>query len=797
MSIALLALASGLLIWFSAEEDPNGQTFPPGTSSPGPEVGRSSGEVASPVPTLDELDRQSLHCTVRVTSRAGKPVLGCSVLGWVDASSGLLEGTTDDSGFVRWPERDAVGGAVAIGSNGSFGILHPIPWRGEHLLVVEDGGVLSASVLVDGITAPAGLEFGLRATDLGLTDALPAAVKEALQKVVGWRTTTTDAQGGFAFAGLHEAFRGRLVLPPTHWMEDVTDSIGPPRFLENQGIGHRVLHVVRLPTVRGTVYWDDGKPASGGAVAVVGTFAGGLAGSGQTSIGSDGSFELGLEPARGDQRGRWLNPAERPQFLSGVLTVHELPTVPANPEVMLRASSLASPVEIVIRRALTQHALIRDEIARPIVGAQLDCKDSPPTDENGRTTFYGDAPRCVGGVGRTIVAANPVGGDGTEPFPFEYVLPAQNRLVLQVMGPADAVLDQHEFVIETPAATLASASYWLANHAPFGGSEVRSVARQIVPEAESPTIKLHLLTDRRGRAVVHSLTPGSQGRALLLDAMGVELTTVGIVAPNFGEENLVELHLPTTLVTLRGRVERADGSPLPHAELGLSGPQRQATVRTAADGRFRFLLARSHQPTDLRVRAPGWVAVTRPDVARGDGDLGVIRLQMGRTVTVRVVDETGAPVDLFAKPVGFEHVQQQTLGVGVWRWPDMPSEVVFYATVSGRRFESFAGPSVDEVVLTTTRVARVWAPQADLPADAGVRSNEACVLLTRQDATNAVPETLHFSVADSNSLRVLPGLYRAELARWHRTADGTVQVEPLGITKTLDLHAGEPTAVRF
>ena len=146
--------------------------------------------------------------------------------------------------------------------------------------------------------------------------------------------------------------------------------------------------------------------------------------------------------------------------------------------------------------------------------------------------------------------------------------------------------------------------------------------------------------------------------------------------------------------------------------------------------------------------------------------------------------------------MSFEHIQQQSLGVGVWRWPDLPREVEFYATVSGRRCSAFAGPRVDEVVLRAVQVALVWAPRADLPADAGVPLYEACVLLHAATASAAAPDCLSFWPDDGDPLRVLPGRYRAELPR-RRRSEGAWRFEPLGITRTVELRAGERTAIRF
>lgn len=779
-------LGSNRAAWFDAPTSPDG--------SVGPAIDEVAAADPPAVPEVGERSRavdaaETLRAVVVDASQ--RAVVDCLVLAFRDGAVELVERSTDHEGLAEFPARDGLGGLVAVARDGRFGLVHPVPLRGQQRLPLS-GANLSASVFVDGVPAPAGLEFGLRTTSWGLPDTAPEAVTEQLQTLAGWRTSRTDAHGGLVFAGFSEGVRGTLVLPSTCWRSEVPDSVLPPRYVEVEGAGYRVLHLVGLPTVRGTVHWEDGAPVASGSVIVSGAFEGGFDVVGSAAVGSDGRFELGLAPVQVDQRGRWLDVAQRPRFSQGTLQVQATGST-GDAEVTLAADALTTPVDVVLRRAEVRHVLVRDQRGEPVAGARLDCSGSAPTDVRGRTTFYGEAPRWIGAPGFAMVRAQARAGDGSEAAPLEYWVPAQNRLVFQVVATAGERSEPWSLEIETAVPWADASGDGWDMHAALGGSEVRMLVR---PGGDSSTHRLPLRTDRRGRAVVHSLSPGEHGRARLLDDLGVELANVAFVVPAFGEERFVELGLPSNLVNVRGRVERADGTPIRNAELRLLAGSQRRSVWSAADGGFQVWLARSQQPVELQVRAPGFVAVGRQDIAGGSGELGVIRLLAGRTVTVRVVDEAGAPVDLFAKPVGFEHIQQQCLGVGLWRWPDLPSDVEFYAMVSGRRFSVFAGAGVDEVVLRVPQVALVWAPQADLPADAGVPLHEACVLLHPEAAPDA-PEQLSFWPHDGDPLRVLPGRYRAELARRWRSEGGAWRLEPLGITRTVELRAGERTAIRF
>lgn len=84
-----------------------------------------------------------------------------------------------------------------------------------------------------------------------------------------------------------------------------------------------------------------------------------------------------------------------------------------------------------------------------------------------------------------------------------------------------------------------------------------------------------------------------------------------------------------------------------------------------------------------------------------------------------------------------------------------------------------------------------------LPAEAGLDPAEACVLLHALDGPAAPPEQLWFWSSADGSRPVRPGRYRAELARWRPLPDGSVHVDGLGITRDLELPAGQTVEIRF
>lgn len=726
-----------------------------------------------------------------VVDASRRPIVGAVVLAWCDGDLAIAEHATDADGAIVVPARDANGGLVAIARDGAIGVAHPVAWRGEHTQVISDGAALTGVVLVAGQPAPAGLRLRLTTTDFGLPASAPEALRTRLSALAGERRIVTAAAGAFAAAGLPAGWHGTLEAPPGHWFVAADAGVRTPRWLRSLSPGRLVVDLVRLPSVRGVARWMDGTRVTHGSIGVQAEMAGGIHVGGDAAIDPDGRFVVGLAPGIVGEEDAWLRAPSYPAFVRGSLWCGGVPGLVETVEVPLGANALVDEVEVVLTLAPRVHFVVVDSGGAPIAEARVSVEGSEPTDAAGRSFYRGKPPRLVGAPRYAVVPATPVGGDGNEASPLRFVLPLRNDLAIEVVtahGPAPAGL---EVELQTGSLLFAGRQSWWPLHGAFGGSEGQC------GEDAPGRHRVSAATDVRGRIAFHSLEPGTVGRVVVFDRLGSELGQAAFEAPAFGGSAMVAVRLDAELVRVRGQVVRADGVPLADAEVWLQGPgQRVAIVRASADGRFEARCRRLPEPTDLRVQMPGYAPERRRDVLRGDGDLGVIQLLAGRTITVRVVDEAGAPVDLFAQPAGHELVQQQNLGGGFWRWPDMPNEVVFYAQVSGRRFEAFAGPGVDEVVLRATQVAKVWAPVATLPAEAGVAPHAACILLHREGGGAPWTERLHFGSEDSGR-SLLPGRYRAELARIEHAADGSWRAVPLGITRVVELPAGSTVAIRF
>lgn len=737
-----------------------------------------------------------------VVDAAQRPIVGAVVLAWCEGDFAVAEHATDAGGAIVVPARDANGGLVAIAGDGAIGVAHPVAWRGEHMQVLGDGAALTGVVLVAGQPAPAGLRLRLTTTDFGLPASAPEALRTRLAALAGERRIVTAAAGTFAAAGLPAGWHGTLEAPAGHWFVAADAGVRTPRWLRSLSPGHLVVDLVRLPSVRGVARWTDGTRVTHGSIVVKAELAGRTEVSGLAVIDGDGRFVVGLEPEIGGEEDAWMRLASHPGFVRGTLFCGGVVGLAETVEVPLRANALVDEVEVVLTLAPRVHFVVVDLAGAPIAQARVSVDGSEPTDASGRSFYRGKPPRLVGAPRHAVVPATPVGGDGQEASPWRFRLPPRNELVIEVVtaqGPAPAGL---EVELQASSPLFAGRQEWWPLHGAFGGSEGRC---GVMPYMEEGLLQSrHQLTGRtdgRGRVTFHSLEPETDGTLVVHDGLRMDLATAGFAAPAFGEVETVRVIVDAELVLVRGQVRGSDGAPLEGAVIWPRNPSG-GTMRTAADGRFERWVRRGAEPAEVIVQVPGYVMEHGFAGTPGGGDFGVISLYAGRSVTVRVVDEIGQPVDLLAEPVGHELVQQQGLGVGVWRWPDMPSEVVFVATVSGRRFEAFAGPGVDEVVLRTTQVAKVWAPAGVLPAEAGLELADALVLLHALDNSATPAEQLSFSIRDHTfrdpgSRAVRPGRYRAELARRRRLPDGSMHVEGLGITRDLELAAGQTVEVRF
>jgi hypothetical protein len=642
-----------------------------------------------------------------VLDASGVPLPGCAVVSWLDDSSTLSEGVSDVQGIFSTFSSDSSGGFVARSPEGAVGFVLASPRRGISRLVIGRGQTLTGKLLADGGMAADGLSFEFYTTSWGLPGGvLPDGVQARTLEIWGRRKLVTQMQGGFSVDGLHPTWRGFITPPDGYWFAPSAVGNWSPRQLKIVGPMHIVVALVGLPAVRGFARWADGGSVESGFVVVKAVLEDGVDVYGQAQIMNGGRFLVGLSPSEADLHEAWARASVRPRVARGSLYCSGVPGHDGTAQIPLGVGSLAGDFEVVLERAARTYFIVVDESGAPISGARLDVSavaDCKPTDADGRSSYVGSPPKLIGAEGRAVVPAIAVRGDGSEGSPFEFLLPPRNRIRIEAVSPNGTGLGGIRLAIESEKMLMAGGMDWREFHGSFGGA-LASCGSRRDRESGRVTNLLNTVVGADGAIELHSIEPGIAGVAVVLDEAMVPLGKAEFVAPPFGASAQIVVTVDRQLVRVRGKVVRADGSPVDQAEIALSvSGGLAAMLRSDAAGRFAFWCAKGASGVQVRLRAPGCVKSIISNVGQGDGDLGVVRMEPSRSVIVRVVDESGSSVDVFAQPLGFEEVEQQQLGLGCWKWPDMPDVVEFYAVVTGRRFSVFAGPGDDEVVLRVDR----------------------------------------------------------------------------------------------
>jgi hypothetical protein len=747
--------------------------------------------VASPA--LDGRHATDAELRVRVVDRSGAAVVGCTVIAWTHLGDALPECATDAGGWARFPGRPAQGGLLAVTAANAWELLHPVALQGEHTVLLDDGASLTGMVLIDGQPGEHGLRIDLRSSSPALPEGTPRQVAACLAALLPARQLTPSPDGKFAVRGLASDWRGTLVAPAGLWFAPKDGVTFEPQFLRISSPGHVVVELVRLPAVRGRARWSDGEPVGSAWVGVEGTLESGMRVGGDAVTAADGQFVVGLGPLDRDAKPAWAKASSRPALAGGSLVCNAAAGSSGPFEVPLTRSALSEPVEVVLPRARRIHFQAVAENGAPLANARID-RPSLPTDAAGRGWFTGSPPKLIGASGYAVVPATANGGDGSETAPLRFVLPIQNRLTVQVTQADQPAGEGLDVCIESEIPLMAGQVAWRELHGDFGGSLARCGTR--LRSSESPELhQLHATTDSKGCIDLHSLEPRIEVQIIVSDRAGKELGRAICSTPGFGDRSEIVVRLHERPMRVRGRLLDPSGDPVLDAEVALIGERGVvAMLRTDVAGRFEFWAGKTTTRLDVRMRADGYVKLLRTDVTRGDGDLGAMRFAPGRSITVRVVDESGAPVDLIAQPAGHEEVHQQRVGVGTWRWPEMPAEVEFSATVGGRRFTALAGPGDDEVVVRATRIARAWASRTTLPAE--LANLPCCIVLHAEQAT-VPPAVVEFGPNGASGVSVLPGAYLAQLVRRDFRSDGSYELLPLPISQRIELMVGEVTEIRF
>ncbi|MCC7138415.1 MAG: sigma-70 family RNA polymerase sigma factor [Planctomycetes bacterium] len=461
-----------------------------------------------------------------------------------------------------------------------------------------------------------------RATDLEGRPLPGVAVGVAPTLAVGdlrgyrsdW-TATTDADGRFRVGGLPAASAA-----VSAGRADLALSSAPPSVLLVAGATNEVSLVLRATAtgapVRGTVVFESGRPARGALVVAIG----------RTSDRFGGVAPPEVREVRTDSAGRFAFEALDPARSWELVAWQEGTTCERT-----GLGSGADPLRLVLREGLAVTGRVLDDRRAPLRGTKV------------RAT-----------AGDVLVATVDVDDDGGFAFPA----PSGKALVLVVTDAAGETLGAPRAV--APGAAAGALELVVEGPLTLGGTVVRPDGRPaegVQVTTASPRGGGYAYADARGRFRLGPMRPGTY--ALAVD--GAEVA--GAYATGRDDHRVVWVE--RTRRTVEVELLAPDGTPVASGLVVVHSGERVGELRSSGAGMravgARFVAEVEDEGlVDVRVEhvedAAGRRVDARPTVVRDvDPTRGPVRvrLERGRSVTVRVVDEAGRPVPgatVFAGP---------------------------------------------------------------------------------------------------------------------------------------------------
>jgi len=807
--VTALVVVGAFLWWPTASTPPvqPGRGIESGTPSATVSGMVTGGDATLPrMPVQTPGDSAPPDCSLWLVDDRGTPIEDATIHLW---SGERLEPPrrTDAHGHCTFSPSGSPW-QVLVCAEGHF------PWRtqlaerrGEHRFELPADQEIRGMLVVDG--APP-----RRPWPLSLDGALvPAELPDALAGVLAFQrlpTARTGPDGTFRFRGVPEGWRGALRLPGSLWLlpESGGTTDQHATVAVTAGTTNLYLATTQLPSLTCRMLWDDDGTRIPGvdATAIVWFVGEGTSPAFGTTSDDRGEIAVALRGASPSHYPIWCNPSTRPAVERVVLDVRGA-GVAGRHEFEYTAQQIASGDVQVVRlpRARLTHFLAIDEAGAPIAGARVHSDGfSEPTGPDGRGTFAGTA-RDVRAVGAPHRRVGPCarGGvtAGTAEDPLVFVVPATNLVRLRVRGDDDAPAPFVEVEMhsdEEPFWTGGLAS-WFARELghPAQGGQAEAVPQPDGTVRHRDCVNLIELED--GAADVWSLVPGRTLTFVVFDGMRRELARAPCVAPPDGARIELDLRVPGRARSWRGRVLDATGAPVPAASIRCSDPTDErgygAGAKSDADGAFTVTGIWSRNPLRVRIEAPGFV-VHQQDVPPLDGDQPThpFVLERGLVVTVRVVDQDGAPVAIHARldEAARLHDAHEDLGPGARRWRRLPPQPqTFHATLGGVDFAVLHDPRQPEAVLRVPKPGRLVVVAANGWPELPERTN----LVARIDRLDANAPTFElWSPEPHEESLLVPGRYRIAVVAVDSAApEGAVRERALGLSTEVDVAAGSLT----
>lgn len=788
----LLLLVAVWSLW-----PPQSPELPP-SAIEGPTELEVDSAATTPLPASAASRRQESRFAVRVVDAREEPIAGSVVACRTDGGLELGSHTAGIDGRVEFLATDEAGTVWVRAPARPPATMRFEVLRGEHDVALEDGLSVDGIVFVDGHPAGPGLRLTLR-PHRGPRDAAAAWRPPGGSDVV----VETDARGGFRVLGLPAGWAGELLLPDSHWRlpDDATGAWERSRIALAAPVSGLQIHTTALPIVHGHVrFADDGAPLVDAELGIRVELAGEVSCGAVCTADADGRFRAAMVPTAEALWRRWSDPEQRPTFRSGTVACARGPGL-ANPvTVELAARHLAGePVSVVVDRAPVVHFRATSVQVSPVAGARVNVALCEPSDAAGLGWYRGAGGELLVGAPATcVVPAIGRGGTGSAQAPVSFELPARNTLRITVVDRQGQPAEVASVQLHGRGPIFVGGRSQTSFDESFGASALAmqmSGRRRSSDGSTNPYWRAECKPGANAVIVLHSLEPGVRIDAVARDAFGVELASAEVRAPAFGEVRDLALVVDADLRSIRGRVLASSGEPVVGARVAIEAEGRRLGLVVGADGWFRSAPFRISAPVQVRAVAEGFAPASTWIDARSAADSAVeLRLEIGHSVTVTVVGDTGEPVAVYAYPVGFEREQAQVLSLGVFQWASLPSRVVFRAELSGRHFEIAHDARQPTVQLRVPTPAQVLAPLSGLPSGAGVGATDSLVVLRLLDDEAARPVRLAWAHAEQAPTSVLPGRYRAMVVR-RGSAEGS-EIET-GIGREFVLPAGVVTQLEF
>mgnify|MGYP003640913940 FL=1 len=769
----------------------------------------SLGQTAQTVVAASNLNRTpapvaSPTCRVHVRNVLGFPVADATVYCW-DADGAFLQAQTDEVGNVQFTASDA-GGLLAIAAQRTPAIRTLAQRTGEHELILTDGDSVAGLMLIDGQPAPANLKLKLGRQAIYALPNVPDDVKAEVTAAQP-KHIVTNSQGGFRLAGLPPGWTGSIELPRHLWL--LPESGGTRErhstFPLEQGRRDHLVHTTQLPTIVGTVVWDDdGTPVTGALVNTSTWFVDGTTSPGIGTRCDGNRFVIGVKNDQPNDYLAWCQPARRPavkKFQARVTAEGCEGEVEVN---IGRTEFERGTMVVRLKRVPIHHFLVVDLAGVAIANARIlgSTELSEPTDATGRGTFRGHLRNVleVGAAGYRIGKTHKTSGNGSPDEPWLFRLLPSNRVTVHLLDPdgKQPVVDH----VELRATSLPFAGARWGSRLDDVLHESTATRQMSLGRINSGSIRYaaHLSWPKHKTSiVVHSLEPGCKLQIVALDALFNEIAVEPFVAPEFGQETEVHVHIANQPRSLSGivydaRHQAVIGATIEVTQLNAEGERQvwpsgtAAFKRTTSDTQGKFAVAPLCVDARYKVivKADGHTPWNQVISASELASERRFVLQDANRVAVQVQDRQGVAVPLRVQ-AKLEQCDSHMLDDSTTQFENLPSgSVTFLVKIGNSEFRVQHDTSQPTATLRVDRPARLAIAMANGPWPEPAERSALMAIVTRLDEQEEPLSIYRPEREITTPMYLLPGRYRVEL---EMRSMGSVT--PLGLTAVVTLKAGE------